>query len=155
MNTRKNLGWLLSVISIMFGGFLLFNIAFVGISLIINGFRLQGTVQNFNFLTTLLIFLGYTGAFGLLMFGLYKTFEKSEFKTIMNATFLMLVLMGSLVYIGILFHDNSTLIVVVSLAFMIPVLIWMLTKKLHMWYIFSWSIVMILGTIIYLFDIQI
>jgi hypothetical protein len=155
MNKRNSFGWLLSILSIMFGGFLLFNIAFVGLALVINGLRMQGGDQNFDFTSTLLIFLGYSAAFGILMFGLKKLLSKVEFKTILNATFLTLVLMASLVLIGIMFHDNSLLIVIVSLIFMIPILIFMISKKLHYWYIFSWSFVLVLGALIYFFDIQI
>lgn len=155
MNTRKTLGWLLPILSIMFGGFLLFNIAFVGFALLINGLRMQGIDSDFNIMNNLLIFLGYSAALGLLIFGVYKNFDKVEFKIIMKATFLTLLLMATLVMIGILFHDNSTMIIIVSLALMIPILIWMISKKLHIWYFFSWSFVMVLGALIYIFDIQI
>lgn len=155
MNKKINLGWILSILSIMCGGFLLFNIAFVGLALIVNGIGMQGGNQEFDFLSTFIIFLSYSAVFGILMFGLKKLLSKVEFKTILNATFLTLVLMASLVLIGIMFHDNSLLIVIVGLLFMIPILIWMISKKLHYWYLFSWSFVMVLGALIYFFDIQI
>lgn len=155
MNKKTLISWLLVIISIVFGGFILFNITFLTLALIIQTFRLQGNPQEFNFLQTFLSLLGYLLLIFILIYSLKKSLNVREFKIAFKATFLTVPLMLSLVMFGILFYDNQLLILLISLGLMIPILLWMIIRKVHPWYYLSWTFVSVCAMVIYFLDIQI
>jgi hypothetical protein len=155
MNKKTMMSWILVIISIVFGGFILFNIAFIALALIVQTFRLQGNPQEFNFLQTFLSLLGYLLLIFVLIYILKKSLNDREFKVAINATLLTVPLMLSLVTFGILFYDNQVLVILTSLGLMIPILLWMTLRKVHPWYYLSWTFVSICAILIYFLDIQI
>ena len=123
MNKKTMMSWILVIISIVFGGFILFNIAFIALALIVQTFRLQGNPQEFNFLQTFLSLLGYLLLIIILIYSLKKSLNDHDYKVAINATILTLPLMFFLVMIGILFYENQLLIILTSLGLMIPILV--------------------------------
>lgn len=155
MNKKTMMSWIIVIISIVFGGFILFNITFLTLALMIQTFRLQGNPQEFNFLELFLSLLGYLLLIFILFYSLKRFLNGYEFKVAIRATLLTVPLMLSIVMFGIWFYDNQLLIILTSLGLMIPILVWMIIKKVHPWYYLSWTFVSICAILIYFLDIQI
>jgi len=155
MKSNATIRWIIVILSIVFGGFLLFNLGFIALAILINSISMQGGNNEFNLLNALFMFLAYLGVTLVLIYALKALLDKEDFKTAVLATLLTLPLMAMLVYIGIVLFENELMILLVSLAVMIPILLWMILRKAHPWYLISWSVVMIAGAAIHFFNIQI
>lgn len=155
MKSNVTIRWIIVILSIVFGGFLLFNLGFIALAILINSISMQGGNNEFNLLNALFMFLAYLGITLVLFYALKTLLDKEDFKTAVLATLLTLPLMAMLVYIGIVLFENELMILLVSLAVMIPILLWMILRKAHPWYFISWCVVMIAGSAIHFFNIQI
>lgn len=155
MKSNVTIRWIIVILSIVFGGFLLFNLGFIALAILINSISMQGGNNEFNLLNALFMFLAYLGVTLVLIYALKALLDKEDFKTAVLATLLTLPLMAMLVYIGIVLFENELMILLVSLAVMIPILLWMILRKAHPWYLISWCVVMIAGAAIHFFNIQI
>ena len=155
MKSNVTIRWIIVILSIVFGGFLLFNLGFIALAILINFISMQGGNNEFNLLNALFMFLAYLGITLVLFYALKTLLDKEDFKTAVLATLLTLPLMAMLVYIGIVLFENELMILLVSLAVMIPILLWMILRKAHPWYLISWIVVMIAGAAIHFFNIQI
>lgn len=155
MKSNVTLRWFIVILSIVFGGFLVFNLGFIALAIVINSIRMQGIDNEFNLLNAIFMFFAYLGVTLVLIYALKTLLDKEDFKTAVLATLLTLPLMALLIYIGIVLFENQLMILLVSGAVMIPILLWMILRKAHPWYMISWLVVMIAGAAIHFFNIQI
>lgn len=141
----------LSSLIIVFGGFILFNAAFLLAAFVINAsMRIMGMPQNVaphllsRALYLILIFL--------ISFGIFR----SKLNTLVKATFLTMPLMVVLVMVGmVLYHQSQILITVIGALIVGAVLLYLYKKKLSWQYYFATLYVAVLGLCIMLFNIEI
>lgn len=142
---------ILSVFTIMLGGFILFNVAFILAAFVINGLiKIMGMHENASppFISKAL----YLILVFLISFGIFK----SKLNTLIKATFLTMPLMVVIVMIGILFYRQTKFLVIAIGALIIgSVLFYLYKKKLPWQYYFATLYVAVLGLCIMAFNIQI
>ena len=97
MKSNVTIRWIIVILSIVFGGFLLFNLGFIALAIVINSIRMQGVDNEFNLLNALFMFLAYLGVTLVLIYALKTLLDKEDFKTAVLATLLTLPLMAMLV----------------------------------------------------------
>lgn len=142
---------ILSMLTIMIGGFILFNAAFLlAAFVIINSMKIMGMSENAappftgKVLYLILIFL--------ISFGILK----SKLNTLIKATYFTMPLMVVIVMVGILFYQQTKLFVIAIGALIIgSVLLYLYKKKLPWQYYFATLYVAVLGICIVAFNIQI
>lgn len=154
MKNNDIIRWIVVILSIMFGGFLLFSLGFSLLAIVIHVFRAQGPNDNFNMLNALLILGAYLGATLFLIYSMKVYLDDSDFKIALLATFLTLPLMLMVVSIGIVFFDHQSLVVILSSGLMLSVILFMIYKKVHTCYKIAWLIVLLASLIIYVFNVQ-
>lgn len=141
----------LSALTIVLGGFVLFNLAFLLASfVIISSMRIMGMPQDAAppFLSKVL----YLILILLISFGIFK----SKLNTLVKATFLTMPLMVLHVLIGLtLYPQSQLLIALIGALILIAVLFYLYKRKLSWQYYFATFYVAILGLCIMLFRIQI
>lgn len=141
----------LSALVIMFGGFILFNAAFLLAAFVINAsMSLMGMPQNAaphvisRILYLVLIFLISLGIF------------KSKLNTLFKATYLTMPLMVILVFVGLVLYQQSTFLIAIIGGIIIgAVLLYIYKKKLSWQYYFATLYVAVLGLYIMIFNVEI
>lgn len=144
---KKTFTPIVSALSVLGGGFILFNLGFLLLALMVpENWKLQG------FLVT----AGYALA-ALAVFVLMKwALDKQAFKHTLWATLLTLPLMAVLVMIGIALYGQSDMVIyAVGAVVLIPVYVILYRRKLPWVYWLAVIYVTVLGLIIGMFDIQI
>lgn len=144
---KKTLAPIVSALTVLGGGFILFNLAFLIVALMVpDNWKLQG----------LLVTAGYALA-AIVLFVLLKwALDKQAFKHTLWATLLTLPLMTVLVLIGIALYGQSDLVIfAVGAVVLIPVYVILIRKKLPWVYWLAVVYITVLGLIIGMFDIQI
>lgn len=155
MSIKNTLGLIVSAVLIMFGGFVLFNVAFVMLGILANGFEILSDTSGEALREMLMIavFVGLVVACAIIA---KFTLSKEQFKHTLFATLLTLPLMTALVMVGITLYGQSDLVILlVGGAIIIPTL-WLMIKKRADWtYLFAVFYVTCLGIIIMIFNIDI
>ena len=140
MNIKKLTSSLLSMTTMIFGGFLLFNLGFLVFALIVNFSRL----------------MGYLVIVGLSYLGLRLICGDSQLKHTLRATIITLPLMAFLIGIGIyLYGQSDFFILAVSGVVILLVLLYLYLKKLPWMYWFADLYVSLLGALVMIMDIDI
>lgn len=148
---KKSLKNLMSILVIVLGGFVLFNLAFILAALFINGaMRIVGTTNSplphffSRVLYLVVIFLISLGVF------------KSKANTLVKATYLTMPLMIILVFLGMVLYGQPILLIIAICGLIISMVLLYLYKKNLSWhYYFATLYVAILGLCIMIFNIQI
>lgn len=156
MQFKKIVASLISIITIIAGGYLLFNVAFLVFALVVNTTMLISGQSENDIPRILVQLLGYI-AIGLPTFlGLKFVSNNSQFIHTLRATFLTLPLMALLVTIGIaLYQQSDGIILAVGGMIILPILVYLYFKKLPWMYWLAVIYVAILGIIVVIKDIQI
>lgn len=145
---NKWINYLIAMVVIIIGGFVLFNLAFLSL----------GIMSDFNNieLDSLVIFGGYLISL-IVLFGIAKyALSANLAKDTIIATLLTLPLMVIIVSIGIRMHlQPDYLIIGVCALVFLPIIIVMQRLKLSWVYWLACGYVMALGLLIMIFDIQI
>lgn len=141
----------LSILVIIFGGFILFNLAFLLAFLVINTtMKIMGTPQN-----SAPHFISWAIYLMLILLISFLVF-KSKMNTLFKATYLTMPLMIIQVLIGIRFYQQSNFFVAAVGALFIGLVVLFLYKKKMPWqYYFATLYVAVLGICIIVFNIQI
>ena len=157
MKGKSIVAIVISIIMIVAGGYLLFNLAFLLFALIVNTtMQMSGQSDTDPPPGILARLLGYTGIGLLTYLGLKYFSNHSQLKHTLRATFLTLPLMALLVSIGIAFHQQADAIILgIGAVVMIPVLIYLYAKKLPWMYWLATFYVAALGVIVIIKNIQI
>lgn len=147
---------IISIISIMFGGFILFNVGFTLFAVIVNLSDLLSGQETFLTFNSLLL-LGGQIVFLLLLFVVIKRVNKDDMaKHTIYATLLTLPMMTVLVFIGILFYQYSNMIILlIGSLFVIPALVYCVYKKVPWVYTFSIIYVTLLAVYVQISGIDI
>ncbi|NMB04099.1 MAG: hypothetical protein GX978_06050 [Tissierellia bacterium] len=156
MKGKSIVAIVISIIMIVVGGYLLFNLAFLLFALIVNTTMQMSGQSDTDPPGILARLLGYTGIGLLTYLGLKYFSNHSQLKHTLRATFLTLPLMALLVSIGIAFHQQADAIILgIGAVVMIPVLIYLYAKKLPWMYWLATFYVAALGVIVIIKNIQI
>ncbi len=141
----------LSLFIIVFGGFILFNAAFLLAAFVINAsMSIMRMPQNAapHFLSRAL----YLILIFMISFGIFN----SKLNTIVKATFLTMPLMVVLVMIGlVLYQQSKFLITLIGALIVSALLLYLYKKKLPWQYYFATFYVAVLGLCIMIFNIEI
>lgn len=141
----------LSILTIIIGGFILFNIAFMFAAVVMFGWmKIMGMSDNFAppFISKVIYFILIV----LISFGILK----SKLNTLIKATYFTMPLMVVIVMIGIAFYQQSKMLIFTIGALIIgSVLFYLYKKKLPWQFYFATLYVAVLGICVIAFDIQI
>jgi hypothetical protein len=155
MSIKTIMGWIVSAILIMFGGFVLFNLAFVILGVLANGFEIfaDATGEVSREMLLLALFVG-----SVIIVAIIAKFilSKEQLKHTLFAMLLTLPLMVIIVMIGIALYGQSDFVILLAGgAVIIPVLLLMIKKKVNWTYMFATVYVACLGLLIMIFNIEI
>jgi hypothetical protein len=155
MKLKNILGVIVSALVIMLGGFVLFNLAFVFLGFLVNGFKVfadtTGEVSR-----EMLILGGYVALVVALAIGAKFLLTKEQLKHTLFASVFALLLMVILVVIGIaLYEQSDTIILLAGGLIIIPLLILLYLKKANWTFIFATVFASCLGILVMLFNIEI
>lgn len=155
MKLKSVLGIIVSMLTIMLGGFVLFNVSFVILALLSNGLEVfadtTGEVSRemlqLGGLVALVIAIAVAAKF---------LVSKEQFKHTLLASMLALFLMIVLVMIGIALYEQSDIVILLAGGVVIiPILILLYMKKANWTYIFATIYASCLGILVMLFKIDI
>ena len=155
MSIKNILGLIVSAVLVMFGGFVLFNVAFVILGILANGFEIFSDMTG-EVPREMLMLAAFIGLAVACLIIAKFILSKQQFKHTLLATLLTLPLMAVLVMVGITLYGQSDLVILlVGGALIIPTL-WLMIKKRANWtYLFAVFYVTCLGIIIMIFNIDI
>lgn len=146
MKNNTLLGYILSVIIIMIGGFALFNVAFIVFAFIVNfSISILGADPQ-SAPPVLSRILGLAVLFAFAWFGLKIQFKSETFQHTFRSMLLTMPLMVILVAMGVLLHQQAQwLIMIVGALIIVPSLYYVWKKKLPWMYTFAILYVSILA----------
>lgn len=155
MKLKSVLGIIVSMLTIMLGGFVLFNVSFVILALLSNGLEVfadtTGEVSRemlqLGGLVALVIAIAVAAKF---------LVSKEQLKHTLLASMLALFLMIVLVMIGIALYEQSDIVILLAGGVVIiPILILLYIKKANWTYTFATIYASCLGILVMLFKIDI
>lgn len=156
MNPRTLMSNVVAVLSVLVGGFVLFNGAFLVYAVLVNLPDIlagQGEAWTQGVLGTLLLIGGSAIALGCAVW--YLVEKKLRTSTLL-ATLLTAPLMTALVLVGITLYGQADWVIgLTGVAIIVPILAYCVWKKLPWVYALAVVYVGILGVVILLFDVQI
>lgn len=156
MNPRTLMSNVVAVLSVLVGGFVLFNGAFLVYAVLVNLPDIlagQGEAWTQGVLGTLLLIGGSAIALGCAVW--YLVEKKLRTSTLL-ATLLTAPLMTALVLVGITLYGQADWVIgLAGAAIIVPILAYCVWKKLPWVYALAVVYVGILGIVILLFDVQI
>lgn len=156
MNIKKLTSSLLSMTTMIFGGFLLFNLGFLVFALIVNFSMLFMKQPESAAPSIISRLMGYLVIVGLSYLGLRLIRGDSQIKHTLRATIITLPLMAFLIGIGIyLYGQSDFFILAVSGVVILLVLLYLYLKKLPWMYWFAVLYVSLLGALVMIMDIDI
>jgi hypothetical protein len=149
MKLKPWLKTLLSILTIIIGGFLLFNLAFILVALIMGLVGLISGSNNTPSITGIVILI-------ILLLVLSWFIFKSKLPTLIKATYLSMPLMVILMTIGIsLYQQPQWIIYLIGAAIVISILLYLIFKKLSWLYFISTIYVALLALYISIAGIEI
>lgn len=155
MKLKSVLGIIVSMLTIMLGGFVLFNLAFVLLAFLVNGFE-GFTNTNGEFSREMLQLGGFVAIAIALAVAAKFLLTKEQLKHTLLASVFALLLMVILIIIGIaLFGQSDLIIFLAGGAVILPVLGLLFVKKANWTYIFATVYATCLGILVMLFNIDI
>lgn len=156
MNFKNAAFYLISIITIIGGGYLLFNVGFLLFALVVNTSMMTSGQSENDTPSILSKLFGYTALGVFTLAGLKLVGDRSQFKHTLRATFLTLPLMALLVAIGIAFYQLSDgIILAIGALVIVPAMVYLYVRKLPWMYWVSVIYVAVLGIIVIIKDIQI
>lgn len=155
MKLKNILGIVASMLTIMFGGFVLFSLAFVLLGFLINGLDVfadsTGEVSS-----EMLQLAGYVAIAIAIAVAAKFLLTKEQLKHTLLASVVALLLMIVLVMIGIALYEQSDVIILLAGGvIIIPILILLYMKKANWTYMFATLYASGLGILVMLFNIDI
>lgn len=146
MKTKEIFSNIVSALTIMLGGFVLFSIGFIVLAIVINGLQLLGETPSGEVSSYFLAFAGYAAGAIALAFLAKWLLTKEQLKHTLLSAVLTLLLMVVLVMIGIALYQQSDLILLLAGGIVIvPLLIYLYVKKANWTYIFATAYVACIG----------
>ncbi|MDP2813084.1 MAG: hypothetical protein Q8S15_04045 [Erysipelotrichaceae bacterium] len=156
MKTKNISAMIVSALTIMLGGFVLFSIGFIVLAIIINGFQLLGETPSGEVSSYFLAFAAYAVGAIALVFVAKWLLTKEQLKHTLWSAALTLLLMVVLVMIGIALYEQSDLIILLAGGFIIvPLLIYLYVKKANWTYLFATVYVACIGIYNVLMNVEI
>lgn len=155
MKLKSVLGIIVSMLTIMLGGFVLFNVSFVILALLSNGLEVfadtTGEVSR-----EMLQLGGFVALVIAIAVAAKFLVSKEQLKHTLLASMLALFLMIVLVMIGIALYEQSDIVILLAGGVVIiPILILLYMKKANWTYIFATIYASCLGILVMLFKIDI
>jgi hypothetical protein len=155
MKLKNILGIVVSLLTIMLGGFVLFSLAFVLLAFLVNGFEgftdTTGEVSR-----EMLQLAGYVAVAIAIAVAAKFLLTKEQLKHTLLASMFALLLMVVLVMIGIALYEQSDIIILLAGGLIIiPILILQYLKKANWTYMFATVYASGLGILVMLFNIEI
>ena len=155
MKLKNTLGIVVSILTIMLGGFVLFSLAFVLLGFLINGLEVfadsTGEVSR-----EMLHLAGYVAIAIAIAVAAMFLLTKEQLKHTLLASMFALLLMVILVIIGIALYEQSDIVILLAGGVVIiPILILLYLKKANWTYIFATLYASALGILVMLFNIDI
>lgn len=155
MKLKSVLGIIVSMLTIMLGGFVLFNVSFVILALLSNGLEVfadtTGEVSSEMFQLG-----GYIALVLVIAVSAKFLVSKEQLKHTLLASMLALLLMIVLVMIGIALYEQSDIVILLAGGLVIiPLLIFLYLKKANWTYIFATVYASGLGILVMLINIEI
>lgn len=146
MKTKDVFAIIVSALTIMLGGFVLFSIGFIVLAIVINGFQLLGETPSGEVKSYFLAFAAYVAGAIALAFLAKWLLTKEQLKHTLWSAALTLLLMAVLVIIGIALYQQTDLIILMAGGLIIiPLLIYLHVKKANWTYIFATVYVACIG----------
>ncbi|PKM65524.1 MAG: hypothetical protein CVU94_08455 [Firmicutes bacterium HGW-Firmicutes-19] len=156
MKLKNILGIIISVLTIMLGGFVLFSLGFILLAIIINGFQILGETPSGEVSSEMLMFAAYLVGAIIIILGAKWLLTKEQLKHTLRAAALALVLMVVLVMIGIALYKQTDLIILLAGGVVIiPLFILLYIKKANWTYLFATVFVACIGIYGVLMNIEI
>ncbi|PKM89064.1 MAG: hypothetical protein CVU85_03170 [Firmicutes bacterium HGW-Firmicutes-10] len=156
MKPKNILGIIVSALTIMLGGFVLFSLGFILLAIIINGFQILGETPTGEVFSEMLMFAVYLGVAIILVLGAKWLLTKEQLKHTLRATALTLVLIIVVVMIGIVLYKQSDLIILLAGGVVIiPLFILLYIKKANWTYLFATVYVACIGIYGVLMNVEI
>jgi len=155
MKLKSVLGIIVSMLTIMLGGFVLFNVSFVILALLSNGLEVfadtTGEVSR-----EMLKLGGFVALVIAIAVAAKFLVSKEQLKHTLLASMLALFLMIVLVMIGIALYEQSDIVILLAGGVVIiPILILLYMKKANWTYTFATIYASCLGILVMLFKIDI
>jgi hypothetical protein len=155
MKLKSIIGIVASMLTIMFGGFVLFSLAFVLLGFLINGLEIfadsTGEVSR-----EMLQLAGYVAIAIAIAVAAKFLLTKEQLKHTLLASLFALLLMVVLVIIGIALYEQSDIVILLAGGvIIIPILIFLYMKKANWTYMFATLYASSLGILVMLFNIEI
>jgi hypothetical protein len=155
MKLKNVISIIVSLLTIMLGGFVLFNLAFILLALLVNGFEVfadsAGEVSR-----EMLQLASYVAIAIAIAVAAKFLLTKEQLKHTLLASMFALLLMVVLVMIGIALYKQSDIIILLAGGVVIiPTLILLFMKKANWTYIFATVYASSLGILVMLFNIEI
>lgn len=155
MKLKSVLGIIVSMLTIMLGGFVLFNVSFVILALLSNGLEVfadtTGEVSR-----EMLQLGGFVALVIAIAVAAKFLVSKEQLKHTLLASMLALFLMIVLVMIGIALYEQSDIVILLAGGVVIiPILILLYMKKANWTYTFATIYASCLGILVMLFKIDI
>lgn len=155
MKLKSVLGIIVSMLTIMLGGFVLFNVSFVILALLSNGLEVfadtTGEVSR-----EMLQLGGFVALVIAIAVATKFLVSKEQLKHTLLASMLALFLMIVLVMIGIALYEQSDIVILLAGGvIIIPILIILYIKKANWTYTFATIYASCLGILVMLFKIDI
>lgn len=155
MKLKSVLGIIVSMLTIMLGGFVLFNVSFVILALLSNGLEVfadtTGEVSR-----EMLQLGGFVALVIAIAVAAKFLVSKEQLKHTLLASMLALFLMIVLVMIGIALYEQSDIVILLAGGvIIIPILILLYIKKANWTYTFATIYASCLGILVMLFKIDI
>jgi hypothetical protein len=155
MKLKNVISIIVSLLTIMLGGFVLFNLAFILLALLVNGFEVfadsAGEVSR-----EMLQLASYVAIAIAIAVAAKFLLTKEQLKHTLLASMFALLIMVVLVMIGIALYKQSDIIILLAGGVVIiPILILLFMKKANWTYIFATVYASSLGILVMLFNIEI
>jgi hypothetical protein len=155
MKLKNVISIIVSLLTIMLGGFVLFNLAFILLALLVNGFEVfadsAGEVSR-----EMLQLASYVAIAIAIAVAAKFLLTKEQLKHTLLASMFALLIMVVLVMIGIALYKQSDIIILLAGGVVIiPTLILLFMKKANWTYIFATVYASSLGILVMLFNIEI
>lgn len=140
MNIKRSLSFVLSAITIMGGGFILFNVAFMLFALVVNlTISLTGSDPR-SAPPILSRLLGFLAIGGLTWLGMKIDLKSNEIKHTLRATLITMPLMAVLILIGVLLNEQAQWIILLAGAVVIVPSLYAVWKHKLPW-MYSFAII--------------
>lgn len=155
MKLKSVLGIIVSMLTIMLGGFVLFNISFVLVAFLANGLEVFADTTG-EVSSEMLQLGGYIALVLVIAVSAKFLVSKEQLKHTLLASMLALLLMIVLVMIGIALYEQSDIVILLAGGLVIiPLMIFLYLKKANWTYIFATVYASGLGILVMLINIEI